>query len=232
MSDGAPAFDHSWFVAQRWQQYTGEVRANLLRIVAVGTFYLIHLGTYLSSQGKLPSWSSPFGAGGLQLAEQGQVDQRFHVMVTLLAVAWIMVAAGIHLSLRARVFPTWISLVATLCDVLFLTSILMIAAGPRSPLIVGYFLIIVLAALRFDLQLVRVTTFASVAGYLCVLGYAKWPATFGGDPALDLTVPRYHQMIVIVSLALTGVFVGQVVRRARALLAAASKPTTGERQTS
>lgn len=211
MPDVPSTSDRSWFIAQRWQQFEGEARANLLRITAIGTFYLIHLWSYFSSQGKLPDW------GVLQLAGEGEVGKKFHVMVTLLAIAWSMLAVGVHLSLRARIFPTWISLVSTLGDVVFLTSMLLISNGPKSPLLVGYFLIIALASLRFDLWLVRVTTVATTVGYLCLLGYAKWPATFGRDATVDLTVPRYHQMIFLVGLALTGIIMGQVVRRVRLL---------------
>lgn len=219
MSDAASVSaidaDRSWFITQRWQQYEGEARANLLRIVAIGTFYLIHLWTYFSSQGKLPNW------GVLQLVEVGTISERFHVMVTLLAIAWVMLAAGVHMALRSRFFPTWLSTVSTLGDVLFLTSVLLISAGPRSPLVVGYFLIIALSGLRFDVRLVQLASIASVVGYVCLLGYAKWPTTFGRDEAVDLSVPRYEQLIIVAGLALTGVIVGQVVRRARQLVRAA-----------
>lgn len=219
MSDAAPASaidaDRSWFIAQRWQQYEGEARANLLRITVIGTFYLIHLWTFFSSQGKLPNW------GVLQVVEAGTISERFHVMVTLLAITWVMLAAGVHMALRSRFFPTWLPAVSTLGDVLFLTSVLLISAGPRSPLVVGYFLIVALSGLRFDVRLVQLSSVASVVGYVCLLGYAKWPTTFGRDKAVDLTVPRYEQLIVVAGLALTGVIVGQIVRRARQLVMAA-----------
>ncbi len=212
MSADAETHAQSWQITQRWQQYAGEARANLLRIVAVGTFYLIHLWNYFSSQGKLPDW------GLLQLAEAGTIDRRFHVMVTLLALAWIMLAAGVHLSLRDRVFPRWLPTVTTLCDVLFLTSVLCISSGPRSPLVAGYFLILAVAALRFSLPLVRVATVAAVAGYLAVLGCAKWPPSFGLSPDADYTVPRFHQLVTIAALTLTGIILGQVVRRVKTLM--------------
>ena len=219
-----PPADQSWHIIQRWQQYEGEARANLLRIGAIGTFYLIHLWNYLSSQGKLPHW------GFYQLAKEGEIDKRFHVMVTLLVLAWITAAAAVHLSLRARNFPKWLSMASILCDVLFLTSILCISSGPRSPLVVCYFLVIALAALRFDIRLVQVTTLAVTVGYVCLLGCAKWPAAFGGDATIDHSVPRFHQLVVIVALALTGIVVGQVVRRVRKLACdyAAQIAATGE----
>ena len=32
-----------WFIVGRWQEYDGESRANLLRIAAVGAFYVLEL---------------------------------------------------------------------------------------------------------------------------------------------------------------------------------------------
>jgi len=211
MSASASSDDRSWYIAERWQQYEGEARANLLRIASIGAFYLIHLWNYFSSQGKLPDW------GFLQLAKAGEIDRRFHVMVTLLALAWIALAAAVHLSLRARVFPGWLPTASTVVDVLFLSGVLCISSGPRSPLVVGYFLIIALAALRFSLPLVRIATVGVMVGYVGVLGCAKWPATFGLATEVEMTVPRFHQLVVLVGLGLTGIVVGQVIRRVRRL---------------
>jgi len=203
------AGDRAWFIAQRWQQFEGEGRANLLRITAIGVFYLLHLWNYLGSQGKLPNW------GLLELENAGAVDRRFHLLATLLALSWAMAAAAVHLCLRNRVFPRWISAASTAVDLVMLTSVLCISTGPRSPLVVGYFLIIALSALRFSLPLVRLTTVGAAIGYVCVLGMAKWPERFGRDAALDLRVPRYEQLVTLAAIGLCGVFLGQVIRRAR-----------------
>jgi hypothetical protein len=56
--------DRNWFIAQRWQAYDAEARVNLLRIIAIGAFYLVHLWSYFSSQGKLPQFGFwQLGAG-------------------------------------------------------------------------------------------------------------------------------------------------------------------------
>jgi hypothetical protein len=212
-----PAGDRRWFVAQRWQQYAGETRANLLRICGIGAFYLLHLWNYWGSQGRLPNW------GILELGAGGPMDRRFHLLATLLALGWIMAAGAVHLSLRNRVFPRWISLASTTVDLVMLTSVLAISNGPRSPVVVGYFLIIVLAGLRFSLPLVRATTVGAMAGYVCVLGVAKWPERFGRDAALDMRVPRYEQLVTLAAILLCGVFVGQIVRQARQVAEAALK---------
>ena len=211
MSTTPSTVDRSWYITQRWQQFEGEARANQLRIVAIGSFYLIHLWSYFSSQGNLPSW------GFLQLGSDVQIDRRFHVLVTLLVMAWCLMAVAVHFSLCARVFPSWLSIASTLGDVLFLTCLLCISSGPRSPLVLGYFLIIPLAALRFSLPLVRVATVAGMVGYVCLLGCARWPETFGLGSGIDQRVPRYHQLMVLVGIGLCGIIVGQVVRRARSL---------------
>jgi hypothetical protein len=70
-------------------------------------------------------------------------------------------------------------------------------------------LIIVLATLRFSLPLVRFATVGSMAGYLILLGYMKW---YSGR---NLNVPRYHELIFLLGLALSGVILGQVIRRVR-----------------
>ena len=203
------AGDRQWYIAQRWQQYTGEARANLLRIGAVGVFYLLHLWNTWGSQGWLPKW------GLLELGETGAVDRRFHLLATLLALSWILAAGVVHLCLRNRVFPRWISLASTAVDLVMLTSVLAISSGPRSPLVVGFFLIIALAGLRFSLPLVRLTTVGAIVGYVCIQGVAKWPERFGRNAADDLRVPRYEQLVMLAALALCGVFVGQIVRQAR-----------------
>jgi hypothetical protein len=208
----------SWFVAQRWQAYDAEARANLLRIVAIGAFYLVHLWTYFSSQGRLPKLAF------WQLAEAGEINRQFHLLGTLIAVTWAMVALGILLALQQRIFPRWLPYLSTCCDLVLLTSIICLGSAARSPLVAGYFLILVLATLRFSLSLVWFTTAGSALAYLVVLGAAKWPERLGiaklvGETAAELRVPRYHQVITLLAILLAGVMLGQIARRVRRLAA-------------
>jgi hypothetical protein len=211
----SPSVERNWFIAQRWQAYDAEARANLLRIVAIGAFYLVHLWSYFSSQGRLPQF------GFLQIANAGEISKQFHVVVTLLAAAWAMLALGILLCLQQRVFPRWLPYFSTGCDIAILTGIICVADGPRSVLVIGYLLILVLATLRLSLPLVRFATVTCALAYLCILGCAKWPDTFGLEklnPHLaDLRVPRYQQFIMLLSIALAGLMLGQIVRRVRHL---------------
>jgi len=202
MSSGSPRptpdADRHWFILERWQQYEGEARANLLRIAGIAAFYLVEMINY----------------HGLRLAAFEMpkvVDRPFHQAVTALVVAWTMVALAVLLCLRHGVFPAALKFVSTACDLLLLTGILLIADGPRSPLVAGYFLVIVLAALRLDLNLVRFATLGAIASYIFLVGYAKWFSE------RDLQVPRYSQAIVLLALALTGIVLGQLIRRVRLL---------------
>jgi hypothetical protein len=173
-------------------------RANLLRIAAVAAFYIVELANYHG-----------LDLGFVQLPKVR--DRPFHLSVTALAVAWTMVGLGVHTCLRQRFFPAALKYASTGCDLLLLTCVLIAAEGPRSPLVAAYFLVITLATLRFSLPLIWFATVGSIAGYLTLLGYARWFATS------DVSVPRYHEAILLLALALTGVTLGQVVRRVKAL---------------
>lgn len=192
--------DFSWHVVRRWQEYEGEARANLLRVIGIAAFYAIELVNYHG-----------LSLGFLELPRQADVTSDFHRAVTALAIAWVALALGVHLCLTRQVFPAVLKFISTGLDLVLLTAILLLADGPRSPLVVGYFLIIALSSLRFDLGLVRAATVGAMLGYLAVCGYAKWMTE------RDLRVPRYHQLMLLVALGLCGIVLGQVIRRVRGL---------------
>lgn len=184
-------------VAKRLQEYEGEVRANLLRAVAIAAFYLVELADYRG-----------FRLGLLEMPKVESVDKSFHMAMTAIAAAWLVASWGVHAFLRRRVFPPALKYLSTGLDVVYLTAALLVADGPRSPLVVAYLLLPALAALRLSLPLVRFATAAAASGYLVLLGHARWfrPAS---------VVPRYHQALFLLTLLLSGVLLGQVLRRAR-----------------
>jgi glucose-6-phosphate-specific signal transduction histidine kinase len=71
---------------------------------------------------------------------------------------------------------------------------------------------IVLALLRFSLPLIWFACGGSILCYMFLLGYAKWFADRG-------IVPRYQQEIFLLALVLSGIILGQVVRRVRKMAA-------------
>jgi len=199
--------DRQWFIVGRWQEYEGEGRANLLRIVGIGVFYGVELVNY---------WA-------------GVVDRPFHQAITALALTWAMVGLGVLFCLTQHVFPASLKFLSTAADVVLLTAILMLADGPESALVVAYFLLIVLVTMRFSLRLIWFASIGSILGYLFLSGYARW------FTERDIRVARYQQAIVVLALALTGVVLGQVIRRVRkiacdyaARLAAKSEPLEEE----
>lgn len=199
-----PAAERQWYIVERWQEYEGEGRANLLRILAIGVFYFVELVNY--------HWLAP-----------GAADPDFtsyHQKVTALAVAATMVSLAVLLCLRLQVFPAFLKYVSTGCDLLLLTALASVdhgkgslaPDGPESPLVLVFFLVLVLASLRFSLGLIWFATLGSMAGYMALVGLAdkKW---FD----VDHVVPPVTQLITVLSLALTGIVLGQVVRRAKSL---------------
>ena len=156
------------------------------------------------------------GIGGFQVPPI--VDRAFHQAVTGLALAWALTGLAVLILQKNRIFPAGLKYATTAADLVFLTLVLCLAAGPNSPLVIGYFLIIVLATLRFSLGLVRFAAAGAVAGYLFVLGHGKW---FAQPPR---TVPRHQQLIVVIGLALTGVMLGQIVRRAARMAEGICRP--------
>ncbi len=192
--------DRDWFIVGRWQEFEGEARANLLRIVGIAAFYIVELVNYHGLR-----------VGAIEMPSV--VDRPFHQAVTALAVAWTMMALGILLCMSQRYFPAALKYVSTGFDIVLLTGILMVADGPRSPLVVGYFLVVALSTLRFNLALIRFSTLGAMAGYLFLLGYVKWFA----DPNTERHVERYHQVIFLLALGLSGIVLGQVIRRVRGM---------------
>ena len=110
----------------------------------------------------------------------------------------------IHLGRRGSLpFPTRVQ------TPLEATCLLFLADGPRSPLLVGYFFILTLAALRFSVPLVRFATVGSVISYVVVFRQA-----LSMRPAL--AVSRNYELIVVLALILCGTTLGQILRRVRA----------------
>ena len=198
-----PTADQSWFIATRWEQYQAEGRANLLRLIALVLFYAVEVVHYYG----LP-------LDFLELPPAGPNEAAFHWAVASLTALWVIEAAVVAWSLHVRFFPRWLPYASTAADLLLLTMVLMLGHGPQSPLLVAYFVVVAMAALRVDLPLLWFAAGGAAAGYLFLLGYARFYA-----PERDLRVPRFHELLFLVGLALTAVVLGQLVRRVRRLAA-------------
>ena len=168
------ADDRAWYIVGRWEEYEGEARANLLRLAAVAVFYAIELINY-------------YGVDLGFIRFPRVRDPAFHQTVTAIAVAWVLLGAGVHLWLRMHLMPAALKYVATGLDVVLLTLLLMVADGPRSPLVVGFFLIPAMAMLRFQLRLVWLATIAAMLGHAWLPG-RRWDRGYSERPGA--TVPR------------------------------------------
>ncbi len=197
-----PPADRQWYIVSRWEEFEGEGRANLLRVIAVTAFYAVELINYYGLQ-----------LGPLEMPPQ--VDRPFHLAVTTLTIAWLALCLGIAYCRHHHVFPAGLKFVSTGADIVLLTTVQSLGDGPKSPLVVGYFLILATAGLRFDLTLLRCATAGVLGGYLYLLGFARWFAPPERAPLMRL--PRYHQLIVVLALTLTGVILGQIIRRVHRL---------------
>lgn len=192
--------DRQWYIVGRWQEYEGEGRANLIRILAIGVFYSIQLVHFYAFADRDPD--SPVF----------RQTVAFHQAATALAVAGSLMSLAILLCLRRRVFPGFLKFISSAGDVILVTSLASIGAGPQSPLVAVYFLIIILAGLRFSLRLVWCSSLCCMAGYLFLVG-VKDEQWFDANHF----VAPVEQIMTLACLGLTGIVAGQIIRRVRAL---------------
>lgn len=196
MASAAASSDRAWFIVGRWQEYQGEARANLLRVVALVVFYGVQLLQYL------------------QLAEPDAANAAFQKHATMVVGAWSLLAVAVLLLLQRKVFPAAIKYLSTGGDITLLTLLAAQGGGASGPLIHVYFLIIALAALRFSVGLIWVATIGSMLGYLALVGL--------GDPKwfdAEHITPVVDQLVTLTSLGACGVILGQVVRHVRSMAA-------------
>ena len=92
----------------------------------------------------------------------------------------------------------------------------------------GYVLVIILAALRVNLPLVRLATIGSLSGYLFVLALGKWPELFGATATGRL--PRYAQVMTLLAIGISGVMLGQLIRRIRHMAETFASQTRNQTQ--
>jgi hypothetical protein len=181
----------AWAAAQRVEAWAGEVRVNLIRIVAVAAFYGHHLANLYFRWTPLPPG--------------------FHTAATAAAIAWAAGAAGLHLLLQDRKPRPALPYAAVAFDGFLLTGLLLLTDGPRTPLVLLYFLLVATSILRLRIDLVWIATLVALAGYAAVLGFDRW----GRDLAPELRVPRTHQVMTAIGLVCMGLLAGQAVRQAR-----------------
>lgn len=180
--------DFAWKAAVRAEEWAGEMRVNLLRLVAIAVFYGHHLlNFYLQDLGLTP---------------------RFHVIVSSIAVSWAAAALATHLILTKQGNRRFLKYATLSWDVFMTTSLIAFSGGPQSQFLILLLLILFTAPLRLNLRLVWVATLAVALSYGTICGHSKWVN-------VETQIPVVHHVIFFLGLATAGLVAGQCVRQAR-----------------
>jgi len=187
---------------ERSEAWGGEIRVNLVRLVAIVLFYGRHL---------IEVMLSPAGSA---------VRGRYHLAVTMLVVVWTFECVVLHRWLTQRIYADWMKFAAVLWDAVMITCLCAIAGGARTPLVLLYFPLIVSGTLRMSLRLVYVTTAAAMLGYLFLLGFYAWYLVgfhkYYATP--ELRIPRSEEaiyLLAMLAMLVSGAFAAQSVRKMR-----------------
>jgi hypothetical protein len=190
-----------WADAQRLEGWAGEIRVNMIRAVALVAFYGHHLvNVYL-------------------IQSDPSVRGQFHAVVTGVVLVWAFVILVLHLSLTRRYVPPALKFLSTGADLVLITAMLMLTGeGPRSPLILLFFLVIASAPLRLSLPLVYMATLGAMAASVALVGFQFFVIHKEDYYTSPDRVPRTVQIIFLLALGAAGLLAGQMVRQARRLV--------------
>ncbi len=194
-----------WDDARRIEAWAGETRVNLIRAAALIGFYAYHLlNVFL-------------------FTDDPSLRYAFNLKVTCVVLSWSLAVGVLHVCLSRRWVPPALKYVATFWD-LAMVSVLLLAdktAGPHSPLIFLYFLVIAAAPLRLSLRLVYAATLGAMAAATLMLGcyvFALIGSTDYYASGSPWQVPRPSEIVFLLSLGAAGLLAGQVVRQAQRLV--------------
>ncbi len=144
------------FIANRWLEYEGELRAGLLRVILLISFYSVELYQYLSAASADP---------GLE---------QFHRRATYLCAAWLLVSLAALVLLARKCLPSWLKYATSGADIGLLTLVAWFGSAAASPLACLYLLLVMMAGLRGSLKLIWFTTAIALVAYLSLWA---WPAS-------------------------------------------------------
>src|SRR5213083_1338709 len=99
LADPRSQAEKDWFIVGRRQEFEGEGRANLLRLIGVAVFYAVELVNY-------------YGVDLSFIQMPRVVDRPFHLAITLLTVAWAMLCLSVLICRTQRIFPYWLKYVS------------------------------------------------------------------------------------------------------------------------
>jgi serine/threonine-protein kinase len=185
-------------MGQRVMQWARRRPALAWRLIALCIFYLVEIGNY----------------------HYGVVDREFHLKISALAVAWAVVSLVCEWFVEhprpASGYPAlpaqfvW----GTLDSLILLITLLFVADGAASALVVGYPLLIAASALWFHVRFVSFMTALSLASYgILVLDFYAWRTCL--QTHFDTSYSRH--ILFALSLVVLGAVVSSLVERLRML---------------
>jgi serine/threonine-protein kinase len=134
----------------------------------------------------------------------------FHLNMTWIVVLWALGALVAQILLERTGRVALVRYAWSTMDLLMLSAVLWIAAGPRSPLVVGYLLIVMVTGFRWRPWLVVYVTGLAAAAYLLLIGYAS--------ARRPDKVPDFDDALVfLVALLVAGAITAALVRRMKGL---------------
>jgi hypothetical protein len=196
--------DLRWADARRLEAWAGEARVNLIRALALVVFYGQHLLNVYAFR------------------DDPTIRGVFHAEVTCIVVAWAAAVFVLYLCLSRRWVPPALKFVASFWDLLMVTALVMVSPdGPRSPLVLLYFVVVAAAPLRLSLPLVSATTLGAIAAAVLALGQyvllrVGWDRYYAAESTFRIS--RTAEIIFLLTLGTAGVLGGQMVRQARRLV--------------
>ncbi len=194
------ATETRWEDTRRLEGWAGEARINLIRAVALLGLYGAHL------------------VDVVVFSDGDEARAAFHSALTALVAPYAVLVAILHACLVRRWVPPALKYVVTAIDLVLVTAVIAVTPeGPRSYLVILYFLVIAAAPLRLSIPLVATATFGAMAGYMIVMGEYAWHRIgfeeyYTPGPH---RIPRVQQFVIEMSLLCAGVLAGQVVRQVR-----------------
>jgi hypothetical protein len=190
------AGENRWREARGIESFAGEMRVNLIRLVAILLFYGHHLANVVVLS---PDDAALHGA--------------YHTLVMALVLAWTTEVVAVYVCLVRGWSGWWLKFAATAADILLVTAVLVLTADQRSMLSVLYFLVIAAAGLRLSLPLVYASTAGTILAHALFIGYS----TYWLDLPDAARLSRANQVILLLSMLTAGLLAGQLVRQARRL---------------
>jgi hypothetical protein len=184
-----------------WESWAGEVRINLIRLVALAIFYAHHLAR-------------------VYLLKDAPLDLSREIRIITLVISYGVLVAALYYVLRlGRLHPS-IKYMVTAWDILMIGAIIVTMDGPRSVFSMLFLLPISASILRLSLPLVYFSTALGALAYLAILAYYVWFVVGSEVYYSDSTVriPRSEQVVVLFIILTAGLLAGQAVRQVRRII--------------